>query len=137
MTTSISVVTRAAAGGLDPPVTASRVRRTSEPDFAELADALVDPVAAAVHRHDSGVTYAGGVEVATVDEVTEVLLARAGSADQASAMVANATRALGGRLPTDTQITLVGDSTVRAAGHPVTYFKAALTVRQFEIFSEP
>jgi hypothetical protein len=110
-----------------------------EPDFAELADALDDAVAAAVHRHESGVTYASGVEVATVDEVTEVVLARAGSVERAEEMVANATRARGGKLPAATEITLVGDSTVRAAwrtrtGHPITGFHIALTLQMFDIF---
>jgi hypothetical protein len=88
------------------------------------------------------VTYAGGIQVAAMDEVTEVVLARAESAEQAATMAENATRAgRDGPLPSNAEITRTGPSglIVQAAwpvpaGFPVGSFQSMLAVRKFEIF---
>ena len=77
-----------------------------------------------------------------MDDVTEVVLARAESAEQATAMLENATRAgRDGPLPSNAEITRTGPSSliVQAswpvpAGFPVGSFQSMLTVRKFEIF---
>lgn len=95
-----------------------RRRRTFKPvtrrptSFAEVGECLGDAVAAII-QHSAGVTYAGGLRVAAMDEVTEVVLARAESAEQATTMADNATRAgRGGPLPSNAEITRTGLSGV-------------------------